>query len=107
METYGEDEQHEIEIPFDYKIEIPLAMKSNGDINEYIKKKMAADFQTNSPPIVVEQQQQDPKMTLKPSQAEINANAVSYIGKMAADRAHNRAYTSGYEQQTICERSGF
>ena len=95
METYGEnvgeDEQ--------YEIEILLAMKSNDDIDEYIKKKMAADFQTISPPIVVEQQQPEPEMTPKPSQAEINANAASYIGKMAADRVHNRAYTSAYEQQ--------
>ena len=41
----------------------------------------------------------EPELTPKPSQAEINANAASYIGKMAADRAHNRAYTSAYEQQ--------
>ena len=56
METYGEnvgeDEQ--------YEIEIPLAMKSNDDIDEYIKQKMAADFQTTSPPIFVARARTNP-----------------------------------------------
>ena len=83
----------------EHEITIPFARNNDADIDELINKKLSADFVFTQPVIVEKQPQPDPELTPKPSQAQINASAAAFIGKNAAERAHQRAYTSAYKEQ--------